>query len=116
MDETCDSVETQNDAGDETAPDIPEDQRSEYEAEIPAGATDSMLTMSDIVSNNEKQEIYHFAPGEDNKPLSVFRDQFSEEMAYPGIFQGQRRPDDKERLRNVHCSEIYKSELRRSDR
>ena len=69
-----------------------------------------MLTMSDFVSDNEKQEIYNFAPGEGNKPLSVFRDQFSEEMAYPGIFLGQKRPDDKERLRNVHFSEICKSE------
>ena len=74
-----------------------------------------MLTMSDFVSDNEKQEVYNFAPGERNKPLSIFRDQFSEEMAYPGIFLGQRRPDHKERLRNVHCSEICKSELRRSD-
>ena len=93
MDETCDSVETQNDAGDETAPDIPKDQWSEDEAEMPAGTTDSMLTTSDFVSDNEKQEIYNFAPGEGNKPLSVFRDQFSEEMAYPGIkkIMGQRR-------------------------
>ena len=75
-----------------------------------------MLTTSDFVSDNEKQEIYNFAPGEGNKPLSVFRDQLSEEMAYPGIFLGQKRPDDKERLRNVHYSEICKSELRRSDR
>ena len=37
-------------------------------------------------------------------------------MAYPGIFLGQKRPDDKERLRNVHYSEIRKSELRQSDR
>ena len=36
-------------------------------------------------------------------------------MAYPGIFLGQKRPDDKEKLRNVHYSEICKSELRRSD-
>ena len=115
-DETCDTVETQNDADDESTSNIPDDQWSEDEAEIPAGTTDSMLTTSDFVSDNEKQEIYNFAPGEGNKPLSVFRDQFSEEMAYPGIFLGQKRPDDKERLRNVHYSEICKSELRRSDR
>ena len=115
-DETCDTIETQNDANDESTPIIPDDQWSEDEAKIPAGTTDSMLTTSDFVSDNEKQEIYNFAPGEGNKPLSVFRDQFSEEMAYPGIFLGQKRPDDKERLRNVHYSEICKSELRRSDR
>ena len=115
-DETCGSIETQNDADNETTSNIPDDQWSEDEAEIPAGTTDSMLTTSDFVSDNEKQEIYNFAPGAGNKPLSVFRDQFSEEMAYPGIFLGQKRPDDKERLRNVHYSEICKSELRRSDR
>ena len=115
-DETCDTIETQNDADDESISNIPDDQWSEDEAEIPAGTTDSMLTTLDFVSDNEKQEIYNFAPGEGNKPLSVFRDQFSEEMAYPGIFLGQKRPDDKERLRNVHYSEICKSELRRSDR
>ena len=115
-DESCGSIETQNDACNETTSNIPDDQWSEDEAEIPAGTTDSMLTTSDFVSDNEKQEIYNFAPGEGNKPLSVFRDQFSEEMAYPGIFLGQKRPDDKERLRNVHYSEICKSELRRSDR
>ena len=32
-------------ASDETAPDIPEDEWSEDEAEIPAGTTDSMLTI-----------------------------------------------------------------------
>ena len=115
-DETCDSIETQNDADDETTSNVPDDQWSEDEAEIPAGTTDSMLTASDFVSDNEKQEIYNFAPGEGNKPLSVFRDQFSEEMAYPEIFLGQKRPDDQERLRNVHYSQICKSELRRSDR
>ena len=115
--ETCDNIETQNNhGGDETTSNITEDQWSEDEVEIPAGTTDSMLTTSDFISDSEKQEIYNFAPGEGNKPLSVFRDQFSEEMAYPGIFLGQKRPDDKERLRNVHYSEICKSELRRSDR
>ena len=37
MDETCDSVETQNDAGDETAPEIPEDQWSEDELSYQQG-------------------------------------------------------------------------------
>ena len=74
-DETCDSIETQNDADNETTSNIPDDQWSEDEGEIPAGTTHSMLTSSDFVSDNEKQEIYNFAPGEGNNPLSVFRDQ-----------------------------------------
>ena len=83
------SIETQDDECDETRQNIPEYQWSEDEAGLPAGTTDSMLTTFDFVSDSEKQEIYNFAPGEGNKPLSVFRDQFSEEMAYPGIFLGQ---------------------------
>ncbi len=56
------------------------------------------------------------APAKGNKPLSVFRDQFSEELAYPGMFLGQKRPNEKERQKSVFYSEICKSELRRSDR
>ena len=47
--------------------------------------------------------------------VSVFRDKYSEEFAYPGIFLGQKRPNTN-RHTNVHYSEICKSELRRSDR
>ena len=53
-DETCDTIETQNDADDESTSNTPDDQWSEDEAEIPAGTTDSMLTISDFVSDNEK--------------------------------------------------------------
>ena len=63
-----------------------------------------------------RQQVYNVAPGEGNTQLSVFRDQYCEEMAYPGIFLGRKRPDDKQRLKSVYCSEICKSELRRSDR
>ena len=48
-------TETQNDADDETISNIPDDQWSGDEAEILAGTTDSMLTTSDFVSDNEKQ-------------------------------------------------------------
>ena len=78
------------------------DEWSEDETEIPAGVTDTMLTPPDYVNNSERQQIYNIAPGEGNTPLSVFRDQYSE--------------DDKQRLKSVYYSEICKSELRRSDR
>ena len=115
----CDSqddTETTKDVDNETESNCPEDVWSEDEADIPAGVTDSMLIPPDFVNDNERQEIYNVAPGEGNRPLSVFRDQYSEEMAYPGVFLGHKRPDNKERLRNVYYSEICKSELRRSDR
>ena len=41
-----------------------------------------------------------------SRPVSVFRDKFSEEMAYPGIFLGQGRPENDKRLTPVHYSEI----------
>ena len=89
---------------------------SEDEAEIHAGITDTMLTSPDFVTDNERQHILNVAPGEGNRPMSIFRDKYSEELAYPGIFLGQKRPDNTNRLTKVHYSEICKSELRRSDR
>ena len=93
-----------------------EDNWSEDEVEIPAGVTDTMLTATDFMTDNERQQILNVAPGEGSTPLSVFRDKYSEELAYPGIFLGQKRPDNANRLTDVHYSEICKSELRCSDR
>ena len=60
--------------------------------------------------------VYSVAPGEGNTPLSVFRDKYSDELAFPGIFAGHQRPESKDRCRPVFYSEIVKSEIRRSDR
>ena len=92
------------------------DEFSEDEAEVPAGVTDSMLTPPDFVDDTERQHILNVAPGEGNRPVSVFKDKYSEELAYPGIFLGQQRPENKDRLSNVYYSDICKSELRRSHR
>ena len=105
----CDTNKTQSTFDDE-------DQWSEDEAEIFAGVTDTMLTAPDFVTDNECQYILNVAPGEGSRPMSIFRDKYSEELAYPGIFLGQKRPDNANRLSDVHYSEICKSELRRSDR
>ena len=92
------------------------DDWTEDNTEIPAGVTDTMLSATDFFDDNERPQIYNIAPGEGSVPLSIFRDKYSEELAYPGIFLGQRRPENEERLVGVHYSDIYKSELRRSDR
>ena len=105
----CDTNNTQSTFDDK-------DQWSEDEAEISAGVTDAMLTAPDIVTDNEPQYILNVAPGEGSRPMSIFRDKYSEELAYPGIFLGQKRPDSANRICYVHHSEICKSELRRSDR
>ena len=75
-----------------------------------------MLTATDFLEDSERQHILNVAPGEGSRPLSVFRDKFSEELAYPGIFLGQKRPENDKRFVPVHYSDICKSELRRSDR
>ena len=92
------------------------DEWSENETESPAGVADTMLTSTEFVEDNERQYILNLAPAEGSRPLSVFRDKFSEEMAYPGIFLGQERPENDKRLTPGHYSEICRSELRRSDR
>ena len=91
------------------------DDWSEDEAETPAGVTDTMLTATDFLEDSERQHILNVAPGEGSRPLSVFRDKYSE-VAYPGIFLGQKRPENDKRFVPVHYSEICKSELRKSDR
>ena len=75
-----------------------------------------MLTATDFLEDNDRQHICNVAPAERNIPLSVFRDKYSEEMAYPGIFLGQARPESKQRLVKVYYSDICKLELRQSDR
>ena len=92
------------------------DDWTEDDAEIPAGVTDTMFTATDFLEDSERAQIYNIAPGEGSTPLSIFTDKYSEELAYPGIFLGQKRPENEERLVDVHYSDICKSELRRSDR
>ena len=92
------------------------DDWTEDGVEIPAGVTDTMLSATDFLEDNERAQIYNIAPGEGSVPLSIFRDKYSEELAYPGIFVGQKRPENDNRLVDVHYSDICKSELRQSDR
>ena len=92
------------------------DEWSEDESDIPAGTMDTMLTATNCFEDNERQSILNVAPAEGNIPLSIFRDKFFEELAYPGIFLGQPRTENKDRRVEVHYSDICKSELRRSDR
>ena len=101
LDETNIFSAISNDTDSQTIENSVEDEWSEDETDIPAGVTDTMLT-PDYVDNSERQQIYNIAPREGNTPLSVFRDQYSEEMAYPGIFLGQKRPNDKQRLKSVY--------------
>ena len=74
------------------------------------------MSNTDFVEDSEPQHILNVAPGEGIKSLSIFGDQYFEELAYPGKFLGQGRPGNKDRPLDVHYNDICKSELRRSDR
>ena len=57
-----------------------------------------------------------FAPGEGQIPVSVFKDENAEYLAFPTIFCGQKRPDNCNQIHKVHYSDICKYELRCVDR
>ena len=46
------------------------DDWTEDDAEIPVGVTDTMLTATDFLEDNEPAQIYNIAPGEGSVPLS----------------------------------------------
>ena len=91
-----------------------------------AGVFDTMFTSADFVEDSERSavyghinaglsdKVYSFAPAEGNRPISIFLDRYSEELAFPNIFWGTARPDT--HPVKVNYSDIVKSELRRSDR
>lgn len=68
-----------------------------------------MLTPTHFLENNERQHILNVAPAEGNGPLSVFRDEYSEELAYPRIFLGQPQQETKQRKATVNYSAIFKT-------
>ena len=113
-----DNSNLQQDTIDETSDneEIIRNEISQDESESTAGVTDTMFTATDFLEDEERQNILNITPREGNRPLSVFRDKYCEELAYPGIFLGQERPDNKQRLVNITYSDICKSELRQSDR
>lgn len=60
---------------------------------------------------HECQNIINVAPAESTRRLSIFRDEHSEKLAYPGIFLGQKRPENEHGMVKVCYSDISKPEL-----
>ena len=73
-----------------------------------------MLTGQDYVEPTEYQAILNLAPGEGNRPKSIFLDKYSEELAYPDIFLGHARPENP--YVRTQYSDVVKSELLNVDR
>ncbi|XP_062566991.1 uncharacterized protein LOC134229291 [Saccostrea cucullata] len=76
------------------------------------GNSDTLVDEADIDTN----KLYVFAPGENQKPVSLFTDKGAEYLCFPTIFCGHRRTESKERVVPVHYSDIAKWELRSVDR
>ena len=68
-----------------------------------------MLTATGFLEGSERAQIYNIAPSERSVPLSIFRDKYSEELAYPGIFLSQKSPENNDRVVDVHYNDICKS-------
>ena len=64
----------------------------------------------------DKNDILSVAPGEGQKPLSIFKDPNAEYLAFPTIFCGQKRAANSARYVPVYYSDICKWELRCVDR
>ena len=80
------------------------------------GVLDTLLTSPDFLEDEERELQHILAPGQGKTPVSVFKDKYSEELAYPNIYCGQSRLDNKLRKVPVYYSEICKSELGHQDR
>ena len=79
-----------------------------------SGAKDTLLQEPDCTADVGK--IISFAPGEGNRPLGLFVDKHSELLAFPTIFCGKSRTENKDRIVPVHYSSVCKWELRNKDR
>ena len=76
---------------------------------------DTLLHEEDIPHADPKSFPHEliFAPGEGHRPMSIFQDADVEYLAFPTIFCGQRR---KENRYKVNYSDVCKYELRSVDR
>ena len=109
---------------DDTKP-VTEDSTSKYQP----NSDNESDTFSEIDDDNEtpvmtlldeqsldKNEVLSVAPGEGQKPLSIFKDPNAEYLAFPTLFCGQKRMENSDRYVPVYYSDICKWELRCVDR
>ena len=60
----------------------------------------------------DRNTVLSVAPGEGQRPLSIFKDPNAEYLSFPTIYCGQKQPDNSERHVPVYYSDICKWELR----
>ena len=84
-------------------------------SEVDEHDTAPLMTLLDEQSL-DKSAILSVAPGEGQRPLSIYKDPHAEYLAFPTIFCGQKRLENTERFVPVYYSDICKWELRCVDR
>jgi hypothetical protein len=67
-------------------------------------------------ASRDMNQVYTFAPGEGQRPLSLYQDQTAEFLSFPTIFCGKGRLPDEDRIVHVSYADIVKWELRSVDR
>ena len=85
------------------------------ESESHVGNVDTLLDKIDEadLANNTG---FIFVPGEGQRPISLYNDPDAEYLAFPSIFCGKSRPDNKDRHVPVQYTDIVEWELRSVDR
>ena len=90
------------------------DHFSEIDSNEQVGNVDTLVDDANL--ENKYDQVFTFAPGEGQHPLSLYHDVDAEYLCFPTIFCGQKRPSKEERTIPVHYSDIVKWELRSVDR
>ena len=90
------------------------DHFSEIDSNEQVGNVDTLVDDANL--ENKYDQVFTFAPGEDQHPLSLYHDVDAEYLCFPTIFCGQKCPSKEERTVPVHYSDIVKWELRSVDR
>ena len=91
------------------------DDKSDGFSEVDEDDKMPIMTLLDEESP-DKNEVLSIAPGEGQRPLSIFKDPDSEYLAFPTIFCGEKRMENTERQVPVYYRDICKWELRSVDR
>ena len=105
-----------NDTGsDSSKDDDSSDDNSDTFSELDDRDNAPLMTLLDEQSS-DKNAILSVAPGEGQRPLSIFKDPHAEYLAFPTLFCGQTRMANTERHVPVYYSDICKWELRCVDR
>ena len=94
-----------------------ENEKDLYDSDVEEDIQENVGNIDTLVDDeNLENRTLIFAPGENQRPLSIYQDLVSEYLCFPTLFCGQRRPENNDRLVPLHYSDIAKWELRSHDR